>query len=454
MQSPFPFDSLLVFGFLSAMLLFGVFIRAKVPVVQKYLFPACLIGGCTGLALVSVGLVEITATQFEAFAYHFFNVSFISVGLTKDEGAMISAETKKKFFKGTIWMALTQGITFPIQAIVGGAFVIIFGFFGLDLFKTFGFLCPLGFNEGPGQALSFGKAWESMGFEHGATIGLSFAAIGFFFAFMIGVPLANWGLRKGLAMFGDKNLPTDFIKGIVPDGNKCEPAGELKLHSGNIDSLAFQSAIIGLVYGIAYFIVSFLTTIVDPDIGKMLWGFLFFFGLFVAILVKFIMDKIGIGYLVDSGIQRRITGWSVDFLIVATIPAIQMLVVWTFILPITIISLVNGLLTFLIVFYFGRRMFSENLERMLAIFGTVTGTISCGLLLLRIVDPEFKTSVAVELALMNIFVFPILFICTLIVNAPLWWDWSLPATLAAFVGIMMISISLIRLLKLAEEPKF
>ncbi len=34
-----------------------------------------------------------------------------------------------------------------------------------------------------------------------------------------------------------------------------------------------------------------------------------------------------------------------------------------------------------------------------AIFGTCTGTVSTGLLLLRIVDPEFKTGTALELGL-------------------------------------------------------
>ena len=41
----------------------------------------------------------------------------------------------------------------------------------------------LGFNEGPGQALSFGKVWEGIGYENAATIGATFATIGFFFAF-------------------------------------------------------------------------------------------------------------------------------------------------------------------------------------------------------------------------------------------------------------------------------
>ena len=61
-------------------------------------------------------------------------------------------------------MALVEGVTFPLQAVIGGLCVILFGLFGQELFYTFGFFVPLGFTEGPGQALSIGKVWEGFGF--------------------------------------------------------------------------------------------------------------------------------------------------------------------------------------------------------------------------------------------------------------------------------------------------
>jgi hypothetical protein len=54
---------------------------------------------------------------------------------------------------------------------------------GAQALISIGFLVPLGFNEGPGQALSIGKVWEGAGFSDAATIGLTFAAIGYFCAF-------------------------------------------------------------------------------------------------------------------------------------------------------------------------------------------------------------------------------------------------------------------------------
>jgi len=453
MHSPFPFDGMLVFAFLSGLLLLGVLLRAKVGFLQRFLFPSCLIGGVFGLVLMHTGLLDITVGTIETFAYHFFNISFISVGLTRDDENAQHPASGKQMLKGPTWMALMQGLTFPCQAMLGGLFVIFFGFVGLELFPTFGFLVPLGFNEGPGQALSIGKAWEGVGFANAATIGLTFAAVGYFFAFFVGVPLVNYGIRKGWATFSSGELSRDFLVGLLPKSSANESAGRLTIHTGNAETLAFQAALVGIVYGITWAIVGFLGSVVPSDVATILWGFFFFFGLGTAYLLKGLLKAAGIVYLVDPGIQRRITGWSVDYLIVATVAAIQMKIVWDYILPISIIALANGILTTMIVIYFGKRLDAFGLERSAAIFGTVTGTVSCGLLLLRIVDPEFKTPVAFEIAVMNIFVLPIIGGGTVLVNAPLWWGWSVGLTVLVFAGIFAFCLLLLKLLGFTQGPR-
>jgi len=444
MQSPFPFDSILLFGFLGILLLAGVALRAGVPFFQRFLFPSCLIGGMLGLVIVNAGLIHFAAHDLETFAYHLFNISFISVGLTRGSETHKDSGHKKEVVKGAVWMALMQGITFPLQAAIGGLAVLSFSLFGLHLFPTFGFLAPLGFNEGPGQALSFGRVWETVGFNHAATLGLGFAAVGYFFAFFVGVPLVNHWIRKASAVREKGGLPRDFLVGITSRNQKREPAGELTLHSANSDSLAFQAGLVGLVCVLTYLFTSYLGKMLPPDAGKMLWGFFFLFGLGIALCVRWGMEKLGFAYLIDPGIQRRITGWSVDFLIVATVAAIQLLVVWTYIIPFLTISLASGVLTTIVVLFLGKRLPAHNLERTVAIYGTVTGTVSCGLLLLRIADPEFSTPVALEIAIMNVFVVPIVGGCTVLTNGPLWWHWSVGLTVLVFVLIMSASLAALR----------
>lgn len=444
---------MLIFGFLSTMLLIGIFLRTKTKFFQSFLIPSCLLGGLLGLIFISTGIIKVEATKLETFAYHFFNISFISVGLSHSNENE-KAIRGKDYVRGSLWMAITQSISFSLQAVIGGLVVILFGVFGYKLFPTFGFLVPLGFEEGPGQALSFGKVWETVGFEHAATIGLTFAAIGFLVSFFVGVPLANWGIRKGHCTLTPSALPKHFLKGIIPKDQEKESAGNLTMHSGNIETLAFHAALIGLVYILTYAFTLSLGKILPPDIGKMLWGFFFFFGMVIAFLLRIIMKRLGIEHFIDSGLQRRITGWSVDYLIISTVMAIQLVVLWKYIIPVSIIAISGGLFTTLIVVYLGRRLWSYNIERSVAIYGAVTGTVSSGLLLLRIVDPEFKTPVAVEIGLMNLFMVPVILGYGILINAPLWWNWSVLLTVGIFLATLVISLLLMRFLKLTEAPKF
>lgn len=459
MNIPFPFELTLIFSTLAIFLLIGVLLRAKIPFFQKFLFPSCLIGGTLGLILKSTGVIDLVFdlkdTHLETFAYHFFNISFISVGLTRGAEQDKSISKGRQFASGPLWMAIIQGITFPLQALVGGLLVLLFGLLGTKLFPTFGFLVPLGFTEGPGQALSVGKVWEfKFGFTHGATLGLTFATIGFFFAFFIGVPLVNWAIRKGHSKLGSVELSPEFLKGFVPKTQKKESAGELTMHSGNIDTLAFQTAMVGVVYAITYAFVLAFGKFLSADAAAILWGFFFFFGMLFALIIRIILGKIGIDYLIDPGVQRRITGGAVDFLIVSTVMAIQLVVVWQFILPVSVIAITIGILTTLVVVYFGKRIDSYNIERTAAIYGTVTGTVSSGLLLLRIVDPEFKTPAAMDVALMNVVVAPVIAGLMVLVNAPVWWNWSVGLTIAVFAAVMLTSVFVLWLARLWGEPKF
>ncbi|MFW6297129.1 MAG: hypothetical protein ACOC03_01390 [Desulfosalsimonas sp.] len=440
MNQPFAFEAVLMFGFFSILLLAGVVLRGWVGFIQKLLFPASLIGGLLGFVLINLHGFGLDLELIKTFAYHFFNISFISIGLTPPEFEPDSAGRGAVILQGSVWMAVLQAATFSLQALTGAFFVYVFMISGTELFETFGFLVPLAFNEGPGQALSIGRAWESAGFTDASTIGLSFAAIGFFFAFFVGVPLANIGLRKrGKLKQGPDQF---FLRGFLPSGQKAESAGAVTTHSSNLDCLAFHLSQIGFVYVITYFVVELLAMAAPADVAAILWGFFFLFGLVVAVLLRKAAEKTPLGRLMDSSLQRRITATAVDYLIVATGCGIQAMLVWKYAVPIAVTALFAGVFTTLVVIVFGMRLSDYRLERTVAIYGVVTGTVSSGLLLLRIVDPELKTPAAREIGFMNIFAVPVVGGLTVLVNVPLWSGWSFPAVclvfLAVFAGAFII----------------
>ncbi len=458
MQTPFSFELVISFGLLSLFLLVGFGIRAKVSFFQKYLIPSCMIGGFIGLAVLNTMPVSLNIEQFEAFTYHFFVISFISVGLTAFAGNekkdKKSAPTVRGIAKGVTWGGVIEGITLAVQALVGCSLVFIFAFFGIELFPTFGFFAPLGFMQGPGQALSFGKVWEGFGFENAATIGLIFASMGFLFAFFVGVPLVNWGIRKVRGDGEKADISEIVLKGFYPKNSTRESSGNQSTHSANVDSLAFQAALVGMVYLLTYGFVRLLNAPFSNTVRQLNWGFVFFYGLLVALLVGWLMKKIGISFLIDAGTQKRITGWSIDFLIVATILAIKPAIVVKFIVPILVISLATGIITTFMLVYFGRRLPEYNVERMVLLYGTCTGTLSSGLLLLRIVDPKLDSPVAIEAGVLALGAMPFVLPSMLLVNAKFLFGWEIWHIMVAFAGMLLIGLTILKVTRLWSKPKF
>jgi len=401
-QSFMPY--ILAFGWVSAMLLIGVLLRAKVSIFQKYLFPASLIGGLIGFVLISVGWVNIPHKTFTVFAIHFFTLNFISLGLTgNDAKAADGGSMKKTILKGSAWMGLTFSFILLTQSLIGFGFNALFNMFGTPIFTGLGGLVGNGFAQGPGQTVAIAAVWQNaFKIQDAISIGLTFAAVGFFVASLIGVPLAYWGVKKGLATHAPQDLPQDFRVGIS-EKNQGPSAGQLTTHSGNIDGFAFQLAMVMFVYFLTYFACGIMKGLLPPAVKPLAFGLMFLWGMIIAIFFRMILVKLGGGHLIDNNVQRRLTGTCVDFMIVATLMAVQVAAVWAHIGLLATICIVVAVFTFWIVLFFGRRSGEFAFERTVALFGYVTGTAASGLLLLRIVDPEFKTSVPTEMGMMNMF---------------------------------------------------
>jgi ESS family glutamate:Na+ symporter len=89
-------------------------------------------------------------------------------------------------------------------------------------------------------------------------------------------------------------------------------------------------------------------------------------------------------------------------MVVATMMSIQFGLLITFLVPIVLVCVAVSLGTALMCFLLGRQLQHLGIERALTIFGCCCGSTGTGLLLLRIVDPDFSTPIAKELAFFNI----------------------------------------------------
>jgi len=450
MNTPFPFELLLAFAVMGACMWAGAFLRARVPFFRKYMVPSSLLGGIIGLVCFNAGLLPVNSEMFQALAYHLFIISFIAIGLSSAE-KVSDQNTARQVFKGAGWMAIINTFSMSTQILLGLLLCALLGLLGYNLHPKFGYLVSLGFTQGPGQALTFGRLWQTeAGFTHGVDMALAFKFMGFFFAFL-GVPLANWGIRKGYSSIGGGEIPDHTLRGLHREGDQMEVAGRLPMHSGNVDSLAFQFAAVGIVYGLTYLLYYALSKFL-ADIST-LWGFFFAVALVMAFLLKVLMTKLKVFYLIDQGLQRRISGWSVDYLVVATLIPISLPVVKEYLVPLMLISSVAGLWTFAFGFYFGRRVSPLGFERMLVMYGVNTGTMANGLLLARIVDPEFRTTVSMECGSFVMLSFPGITACFLLMTNAEVWGLGFWQVIGIFAALSALCLVLLKALNMWKKAK-
>jgi len=450
-QSFMPFFG--TFGWISIMLLLGVVLRARVPFFQRFLVPAAIIGGVIGFILISIGWITIAHEEFTRFAVFLFTLNFISIGLTgADETAVKKGSTLgKTMVRGMLWMALLWAIAFSGQGLLSVGLIYLTNLFSVPIYEGIGFLVPSGFAQGPGQAVALATVWEeSFKIPHAISFGLTFAAVGYLVSSFVGVPLANWGIRRGFTANAPQELPRDVLTGISAAGNGPS-AGKLTTHPGNIDGLAFQLAVLMTTLFITYFACLGIEAILPGPIKALAFGLMFLWGMFIAVFIRWILGRFGLTVYLDNNIQRRITGVAVDYMIVATLIAVKFAIVWTYILPITVLCLATSLFTTLYLIYFGSRLDHFGFERFLAIFGTCTGTGASGLLLLRIVDPDFKSPAAQELGLMN--AFTLLLLPTSLIIYALPKAGLMPALLIS-VGIILGCLILLKLFGFWGKPNW
>lgn len=416
---------LMAFMWMSILILFSVWLRAKISFFQKYLVPSGIIAGTIGFVLMNAGVIghpspegwlRLPSGCFGIISLHLFSFGFGIIGLgclsTATEGRA------KTLIKGALWIDLIFWLFYSIQATVGfGVMELYAAVAGADVTTETGFLAGLGFAFGPGQTLSVATEWQNKyNLADSVSMGLAYAAAGFMVANFVGVPLANWGLRRGYAANTPKEVSPDFFVGLRPK-DKQAPAFNLTTHSGNIDSVTLHLAVAGAAYALGWLICYVLKYyLLPPDYQSAAFGFIFMYTLFAGILIRFVINKTKAKEFYNDGAQNRLMGASVDFMIISALMAVNADTVWKYITPFLLVCVTCTGITLGGMVWLGRRVGAYGLERMLVTFGLITGTAASGLALLRIVDPDFRTPAAAEVGLNNVYalipLFPFMLVAT------------------------------------------
>ena len=375
-----------VFVALSALLFVGKIVRMKLAFLQRLYLPSSVVGGFVGLALVSAFgryLPDDAVADAQKVPGFLINVVFATL--------FLGASTPK--VRDVVKFAMPQLCLG--QLIAWGQYVVGLGLAGFVFVRLFGVpaafgnLLEIGFEGGHGTVGGMVESFKAFGWEDGIALGYTMATAGMVLGIVLGMAMIQWAYRRGIVTqvvaFGDRRLHER--KGVHPRRNR-PPAGRQTVMSDSIDSLAWHLAVTGVAVMIGVGLRSLI-----PMKGFPLFPLCMIGGVLLEIGAKFVKKDL----LLDRGQMERISGASLDYLVVAAVATIQIRVVLENWLPLVILVVAGTVWSCAMVLCVAPRIFRTAwFERAIAEFGQAMGVTATGLLLLRTVDPENRTPAAMS----------------------------------------------------------
>lgn len=373
---------------LSLLLLAGMFIRKKIPLVQKLYLPVSLIAGFLGLLLGPQVLG------------HFTGIS-LPIGKTISQwpGILVNVVLGLSFFGtnssknfGRIALsAVTQGgLVHQTQVIIGVGLTMLMMPFFKNLPLAFGLTPVYGFHGGHGTANAAGAALAAAGWPDGVAVSNTMATAGLISGIVIGMIIINIGVRRGYAKLVSKpqDIPQDIKEGIVPV-EKRKSIGQGVTYNDALCPLALQLAFVGIIFGMAGILSKSLSW-VHPLLKQIP---LFACAMMCGAFLSYVLKKLGMKDYIDRPTISCIAGVALDYLVCSAIATLSLKVFSLYMVPLAVTILSVMAFNVIVNFYFSWKMFDDDwFERAMGSYGLESGVLATGLMLLRVVDPKFETT--------------------------------------------------------------
>lgn len=395
-----PWVLLTDLGIISALLLVGKFIRVKVKLVQQLFIPPSLIAGVLGLAFGPNGLGWLPLSgSMGTYAAVLIALVFGSLPLSSPKFSMKEVAGRV----GPMWAYASIGML--LQWAVAG----LFGIFVLkliwpDLHDAFGVMLSTGYYGGHGTAAAIGEAFNGLGWDEAASLGMTTATVGVILAIVGGLVFIKWAAKnKHTAFISDfSDLPNELRSGLVPE-EKRDSMGSATTSSISIEPLTFHLALVFLVAFLGY----------SLSVGVKQWYPqlelpVFSCAFIVGLILKKIFDATNVTDYICPQTTQRIGSMATDLLVAFGVASIKLGVVVKYAVPLVVLCVAGIFIVWGISFYFGRRLSRTFwFERTIFAWGWWTGTMAMGIALIRIVDPKLASKAMDDYALAYLPIAPV-----------------------------------------------
>lgn len=400
-NAPITMEPILAFSWVAVFLLVGMVLRAKVPFFRKHLIPACILGGVVGFAANSFGLFSwfgfgVQAKSFHAIIYHLFNLTWIFLGLQKPADNRNTGPTavRRQFWTVGVMLSITSLCLVAVT--LGG---LVLQSMGNSTPASMGILTVLGFANGPGQALTIAAIWENAveTLAGAKSFALAASSTGYLVSVILGIPILSYLAKR-------RNIPcvvspTNAEQAGIYSAGAGPLSGRQTTHPTSLDTMSFHVGLGFVLYMVVLAIYSLLDGILPPGFMKTAWGLFFVISMGVGIAARKILSTMGVDFVCCRDMMTRLNGFLVDFLACATFISIQIGSVLLFLQTFAVsVVLVTIIITSACCIFYKNESF-DAVQRFAVMYGTLTGTISTGMVLLRMVDPENKSSAPIELGI-------------------------------------------------------
>jgi len=393
---------MLSFVCLAVLLGLGYGLRRQLRFLQRLYLPASVIAGLLGLILLQ---------SFKS-AGHPLPADW-TAGWSQLPGILINIVFACLFLGveipgfSRLWKSAGRQLAYG-QIVAWGQYVVGIGlvlvFLGpiFHVNPLFGTILPVGFEGGHGTAGGLGPVFDQLNWSEGKDFALASATAGILSAILVGMALINWAVRKGHVV--EKKPPRENVEeadwtGIIPKAVRPK-AGHLTVSSDVIESFSLHLVIVAvaILIGLGFKQLLVLLEGAVPVLARhhLLNSFpLFPLCMLGGLLVQLFADRFDPNDHIDHGLTRRIQNTALDFLVVAAIATIRLDVVARGWLPLVLLIVAGILWNVFCLLVLARKVFRNAwFERAIAEMGQSMGVTATGLLLLRVVDPDYKTPAA------------------------------------------------------------
>jgi glutamate:Na+ symporter, ESS family len=375
---------------LSIFILTGKFLRTRVKVLQNLFLPSSIIAGFVGmlfgpyiLNIIPMWIIDWWRQMPGILISVVFATLFLGVKLPKPK--QVWRETGPMLSFGMIMGFGQYFVAILVVALILGPF------FGVP--NIFACILEIGFSGGHGTAAGMKVVFDNLGYPAGGALCMMSATVGIVYAVVMGIVLINIAIRKNQCAEFRKNangIPQYKKIGLVPK-EKRSPIGIETVATESIDPLTFHFIVIAVSIMVGWIMMYFVR------MGNTILNSLplFLFAMIGGFFVQVFSNKTNITKYYDKSTFDRLTGLSLDILVASAIATLKLDLFLQNLWPFSILMVAGMAWLFFMVYYMAPRMFPKFwFERSITEFGMQAGVTAIGLMLLRLVDPEYKTGTA------------------------------------------------------------